>query len=359
MNPSAEGSFFYSRSEEDSGMSLKYMLLDPTYHFKDIVEEARAVVLAGGTMSPMDDYIKHLFSYIPSTRLMTLSCGHVIPPSNLLAWPITQDSRGADFDFTFEKRNLKTMIESVGHAILQFTKNIPDGVVAFFPSYSYLDSCVAVWKRCLVSVGNQKTQSLWELLSETKPIFLEPRSDQSASDQINQKTGPAATEALLSSYSTAITASTNQSGALLLSVINGSLSEGINFSDRLGRAVIVIGLPFPNPHSAEWKSKMEYISQKAASSATSNNPNAVGKAAAREFYENATMRAVNQAVGRAIRHQNDYAAILLIDRRYGGEKIQGKLPGWIKGSLKPCAGIEEVKDGLKKFFVTKSSQYKT
>lgn len=52
MNPSAEGRFFFSK-EDMSGISLKYMLLDPTFHFKDVVEEARAVVLAGGTMSPV------------------------------------------------------------------------------------------------------------------------------------------------------------------------------------------------------------------------------------------------------------------------------------------------------------------
>lgn len=52
MNPSAEGRFFFSR-EDLSGISLKYMLLDPTFHFKDIVEDARAVILAGGTMSPV------------------------------------------------------------------------------------------------------------------------------------------------------------------------------------------------------------------------------------------------------------------------------------------------------------------
>jgi chromosome transmission fidelity protein 1 len=41
------------------------------------------------------------------------------------------------------------------------------------------------------------------------------------------------------------------------------------------------------------------------------------------------MRAVNQSIGRAIRHANDYATILLVDRRYAGPKIKGKLPKWI------------------------------
>lgn len=52
MNPSNEGRFFYSR-EESSSITLRYLLLDPTFHFKDIVEDARAVILAGGTMSPV------------------------------------------------------------------------------------------------------------------------------------------------------------------------------------------------------------------------------------------------------------------------------------------------------------------
>ena len=51
-NPATEGCFFYSKSEED-GLCLKYLLLDPTFHFREVVEEARAVILAGGTMSPV------------------------------------------------------------------------------------------------------------------------------------------------------------------------------------------------------------------------------------------------------------------------------------------------------------------
>jgi chromosome transmission fidelity protein 1 len=52
-DPAAEGCFFFENSEDDSDVNLKYMLLDPKYHFREIVEDARAVILAGGTMSPV------------------------------------------------------------------------------------------------------------------------------------------------------------------------------------------------------------------------------------------------------------------------------------------------------------------
>lgn len=51
MNPSEEGRMFFQKVQDD--VLLKYMLLDPTNHFREIVEDARAVVLAGGTMSPV------------------------------------------------------------------------------------------------------------------------------------------------------------------------------------------------------------------------------------------------------------------------------------------------------------------
>jgi chromosome transmission fidelity protein 1 len=61
------------------------------------------------------------------------------------------------------------------------------------------------------------------------------------------------------------------------------------------------------------------------------------------------MRAVNQSIGkidifachtiysslsgRAIRHKDDYAVILLLDKRYANERIRSKLPGWISKRL--------------------------
>ena len=139
-------------------------------------------------------------------------------------------------------------------------------------------------------------------------------------------------------------------GAVMLAVMGGSLSEGINFSDRLGRGIMVIGLPFPNPHSAEWKAKMDYITQKSSKISQPDQMRNV----AREFYENACMRTVNQCIGRAIRHKYDYAAIMLIDKRYSQPRINKKLPSWIQRNLFHCQSSCESNKSLRSFFQTKS-----
>ena len=52
-----------------------------------------------------------------------------------------------------------------------------------------------------------------------------------------------------------------------------------------------------------------------------------------ELYTNLCMKAVNQSIGRAVRHQNDYAALILLDRRYGRPEIRQRLPGWIRDQV--------------------------
>ena len=42
------------------------------------------------------------------------------------------------------------------------------------------------------------------------------------------------------------------------------MSEGINFSDDLGRCVVMVGLPFPNSKSPEIKERMEYLDKTVA-----------------------------------------------------------------------------------------------
>ncbi|KAK6000775.1 hypothetical protein QM012_003500 [Aureobasidium pullulans] len=333
-NPAREGRLFYTVGEEKAQTKVKYMLLDPSEHFRDIVEDARAVILAGGTMSPMSDYTARLFPYLDKTQITTLSCGHVIPTTNLFVSPVVSSQNNTEFNFSFSSRNLASTITALGDSILRLLPTIPQGCVAFFPSYSYLDQVVAQW---------QKT-GLWTRMQEAKTIFKE-----------TQQTG---TEDTLNAYTTSVRS--QPTGAFLLAVIGGRLSEGINFSDELGRCVMVIGLPYANPNTAEQKAKIKYIEEKAVASASAGvgASSAGAAAAARDFADNTCMRAVNQAIGRAVRHKNDWSAILLFDNRYTQKRIQDRLPGWIKASLGQTqrTSFNDVEAGLKRFYAGKAKE---
>ncbi|KAK3290172.1 helicase C-terminal domain-containing protein [Chaetomium fimeti] len=375
-NLSSEGRIFFEKlATTPPDIKLSYLLLSPTHAFSSIASSARAVILAGGTMSPFEDYKAHLFPTYPFEKITTLSCGHVIPPSNLFGWtlasttPTAPGNTNADsFEFSFQKRREPSMIRQLGLALLNICTVVPDGVVVFFPSHGYLDEVVAAWQVPDTTTPTATTQpTLWDRLAGKKAVFRETKGGvsedvlQQYSDAILSPTPPP----LSGSQSAA--KPRRPGGALLLSVVGGKLSEGINFSDRLGRCVVVVGLPYPNIHSPDWKARLEYIEATTLARLTEGEgedgvgpdapvrgeaeARALAKQAARDFYENACMRAVNQSIGRAIRHRADYAAVVLVDRRFGTERIRGKLPGWIRAGMEEGAGgLQGLLGGLSKFF---------
>lgn len=50
----------------------------------------------------------------------------------------------------------------------------------------------------------------------------------------------------------------------------------------------------------------------------------------RQWYQLEASRAVNQAVGRVIRHVNDYGAIILCDERFKGSGLIKGLSKWLQ-----------------------------
>ena len=89
--------------------------------------------------------------------------------------------------------------------------------------------------------------------------------------------------------------SDKRTGAILFAVVGGKLSEGLNFSDELARAVVVVGLPFANKNSPELQERMRYANEMEKKHGSKKYAGA--KDAASELYENMCMNAVNQSIG--------------------------------------------------------------
>ncbi|XP_033171454.1 ATP-dependent DNA helicase DDX11 [Drosophila mauritiana] len=272
------------------GGTLKYILLDPAEQFADIVAEARAIVIAGGTMQPTQELKEQLFTGCQD-RLVERFYNHVVADDAVLPFVICNGPSGAPLSFKFAHRASAEMLRELSMLLRNLCQVVPGGVVCFLPSYEYLDK---VYKYL------EQTGTL-ENISCRKSVFREVSGS---------------AEQLLDNYALAIKRPAS-GGALLLSVVGGKLSEGLNFADDLGRAVLVVGLPYSNSQSPELRQRMLHLDEK------------LGPGAGNEYYENLCVKAVNQCIGRAVRHIKDYACVYLLDKRFADPKIRGKLPKWI------------------------------
>ena len=60
---------------------FKYIMLNPALHFKSIIRDARSVILAGGTMEPINSVIRDLMA-VDDKHVDVFSCNHVVSPDN-------------------------------------------------------------------------------------------------------------------------------------------------------------------------------------------------------------------------------------------------------------------------------------
>ncbi|XP_045320242.1 ATP-dependent DNA helicase DDX11 isoform X2 [Leopardus geoffroyi] len=320
-----DGRVILNRQGSLSQSSLKFLLLNPAVHFAQVVKECRAVVIAGGTMQPVSDFREQLLACagVEAERVVEFSCGHVIPPDNILPLVICSGPSSQQLEFTYQKRELPQMMDETGRILYNLCNVVPGGVVCFFPSYEYQRQVHAHWDK----------SGLLARLAVRKKIFQEPKR----ANQVEQ---------VLLEYSRCIKccghAGGAVTGALLLSVVGGKMSEGINFSDDLGRCVVMVGMPYPNIKSPELQEKMAYLDQTLPRIPGQPPP---GKA----LVENLCMKAVNQSIGRAIRHQKDFASIVLLDHRYARPPILGKLPAWIRDRVEVKATFGPAFAAMRKF----------
>ncbi|KAK6739707.1 hypothetical protein RB195_008292 [Necator americanus] len=291
---------------------LRFILLNPASRLMEVVKEARATLLIGGTMEPAGLLVDCLSRAGVESGIRRFTCSHVIDDHQLLALSIAQNSRNERFTLTYESRNNVECVRSVAETLLMLAREVPNGCVAFFTSYDYLSQFLSVIQK---NGTVRKCQLKKELFVESRGASVDIWDRFAAAARIGD-------------------------GAILFAVAGGKLSEGINFSDELGRAVFMVGLPYPNKNSVELKEKMTYLDSQLPGGGN-------------QLYQSLCMHAVNQAIGRAIRHRNDYAVVYLLDSRFTRNDIISKLPGWISKRLKCPSSFAEAIGLTKMFFQQK------
>ncbi|XP_037538797.1 ATP-dependent DNA helicase DDX11 [Nematolebias whitei] len=330
-NSNTDGRVVVHKQGVLSESSINFLLLNPAVHFAQVLKECRAVIIAGGTMQPVSDFKQELLfsAGVEEERIVEFSCGHVIPPENILPLVLCAGPSGQELDFTFQNRDSPRMMDETGRILSNICNVVPGGVVCFFPSYEYSRRIISHWE-----AGGMLTR-----LASKKKIFQEPKKASQVEQVLNEFSRCIQRCALDSSGLT---------GALLFSVVGGKMSEGINFSDDLGRCVVMVGMPYPNIKSPELQEKMTYLDK--------HLPRSQGRSPGQALIENLCMKAVNQSIGRAIRHRGDYSSIILCDRRYSRPATLSKLPTWIKERTETHTTFGPAFAALRKFFLEKKQQ---
>ncbi|CAL2245522.1 unnamed protein product [Prunus armeniaca] len=363
-NKDGDGRIIISRTSttcsREEGRYIKYVMLTGDKIFSEIVDQAHSVVLAGGTLQPIEETRERLFPWLPPGQLQFFSCSHIVPPESILPVAVSRGPSGHTFDFSYSSRRSSIMIQELGQLLCNLVTVVPEGIVVFFSSFDYEGQVHDAWE----------ASGILERIKKKKRLFREPRKNTYV-------------ESVLKEYKETIDTlssgerkeNPSQSGAMLLAVVGGKISEGINLSDGMGRCIVMVGLPYASPSDIELMERVKYIEGLGDSDSTKTPNLSLGnelcseevhagfnvlrscRRRGKEYYENLCMKAVNQSIGRAIRHINDYAAILLVDTRYASDSSKrnfchptSKLPQWIKDRFVASTDYGEVHRMLHQFF---------
>ncbi|KAG2598766.1 hypothetical protein PVAP13_5KG398007 [Panicum virgatum] len=333
--------FHVNESQQTSGDALKVLgkssrtlswwCFNPGLAMQEFLKlGVRSIILTSGTLSPLDSLAMELNLEFP----VRLENPHVISPDQIWVGVVPVGPSGQALNSSYRTRETIQYKQELGSAIVNFARIVPDGLLVFFPSYSMMDKCVEFWKNRNHS-NSASENTIWQRICKHKQPVIEPRQSSNFPSAIED-------------YAAKLRDSST-SGAIFFAVCRGKVSEGLDFADRAGRAVIVTGMPFATPTDPKVRLKREYLDKLGTSS--KNTKTLTGN----EWYVQQAARAVNQAVGRVIRHRHDYGAIIYCDERFAQPHYQSQMSYWLRPYIKCYSRYGEVVQGLTRFFRDKAT----
>ena len=269
---------------------LEWLCLEPRIAFDQILSEnPRTVILTSGTLSPLKGTAERLGLKDPFLQ----SYPTIIPEENILILSISRGLNKKTLTTRFELRKDKETLLDYGRTIVKLINTIPHGTIVFFPSYELMNTMLDLWEKHGV-LDDLQAPAFFETRG-SKPVLADMYSREAARDR-----------------------------AALFAVIRGKLSEGQNFPDEAGRAVILVGVPYPNIKDPRVKAQREYYERKQ-------------KGMGSKWYLDQAFNAVNQSLGRVWRHKSDYAIGILLDSRYTYRTNQSRLASWLAQRTTPIS----------------------
>ncbi|KAL0591835.1 hypothetical protein ABG067_000978 [Albugo candida] len=281
-------------------------------HYRVHIQETKQ----RGTLSPLETTIRELGVKFP----IQLENKHVIDASQAWVGVLSKGVTGKRLNSCYNNRSTPEYLSELGNTIINFVRVTPNGILVFFPSYTILEDSISFWQK--------KPCTIWNRIMKLKEVFVEPRNR----TEFN---------VIVDEYHQSI--KVKQEGAVFFAVCRGRVSEGIDFANEKGRAVVITGLPFPPTKDPKIILKKGILDEGIVAE---NETKLTGN----QWYIQQASRAVNQAIGRVIRHRHDYGAIILCDERFGLSQQQKCLSKWLQPF---CYGYKTYGDAhisLMKFF---------
>ena len=271
----------------------------------------RCCLITSGTMKPMNFFAEELGIPFP----VMLESDHVIEPKQVLGYIAKAGPNNVELNSRFANRTNEHYVQSLGMSVARVCQTVRGGVLVFFQSFSFKTDMLAAWRK---PMSYDSTQSIMDAITRRKFVCEEPsQSKQQAVKLVEYKR--------LVMSGTAGEGGAGITGAVMFGVYRGKMAEGTDFPDDLCRAVCLVGLPYANRSDLNVQIQME-----------KNN----------SWYTTDAMRAVNQAVGRIVRHKRDFGCVFLLDARFADPKVQKLLPSWVGRSTRvlPALGDEPLRE---------------
>lgn len=376
----------FSESSVSAGPTLSYCCFNPSMAMLELQSlGVRSFLLTSGTLSPMASMAQELGLSFPHQLENT----HVIDPDQVFVGVVNKGPLGKTLNSSFANRNDLDRVNDLGSAIANFAKTISGGLLVFFPSYPAMTSALQEWTSSSSTGGSTSGQTGKYQSSQYRGEYgstgrggQQRRPGQrigfQSADEQHEETYPEGSilnriarckrilvEPKAASQFPAIMALYRQyvetgQGAIFFGVCRGKASEGFDFSDAAARGVVLAGIPFPALLDAKVVLKQAYLDDiakmKQNNANTTTSLSSAGDALVNatltgaEWYILSGMRAVNQALGRVIRHRRDYGAVLLCDERFGEPRFASLLSKWLRHRLVTYSDFGPVTANLAKFF---------